>query len=116
MFDGLRLAHWHPERRADGVLVLKLDRADESVNALNRAVLDELEAMLERIALEPPRAVVIISGKAAGFIPGADITTFGEIAAKGQIEDWIRRGQLVFQKVAELRSPILVFSSLLAMR
>ena len=105
MFDGLRLAHWHPERRADGVLVLKLDRADESVNALNRAVLDELEAMLERIALEPPRAVVIISGKAAGFIPGADITTFGEIAAKGQIEDWIRRGQLVFQKVAELRCP-----------
>lgn len=105
MFDGLRLAHWHPERRADGVLVLKLDRADEGVNALNRAVIDELEAMLERIALEPPRAVVFISGKAAGFIPGADIKTFEEIGAKGLVEDWIRRGQLVFQKVAELRCP-----------
>jgi 3-hydroxyacyl-CoA dehydrogenase/enoyl-CoA hydratase/3-hydroxybutyryl-CoA epimerase len=105
MFDGLRLSHWHPERRADGVLVLRLDRADENVNAVNRAVLDELDAMLERIALEPPRGVVFISGKAAGFIPGADIKTFEEIAAKGLVEDWIRRGQLVFQRVAELRCP-----------
>jgi 3-hydroxyacyl-CoA dehydrogenase / enoyl-CoA hydratase / 3-hydroxybutyryl-CoA epimerase len=105
MFDGLRLAHWQADRRPDGILVLTLDRADEGVNALNRAVLDELEAMIERIAIEPPRGVVIVSGKPAGFIPGADIKTFGEIAATGQVEDWIRRGQLVFQKLAELRCP-----------
>jgi 3-hydroxyacyl-CoA dehydrogenase/enoyl-CoA hydratase/3-hydroxybutyryl-CoA epimerase len=105
MFDGLRLAHWQADRRPDGILVLTLDRADQGVNALSRAVLDELEAMLERIALELPKGVVIISGKAAGFIPGADIKGFEEIAAKGQVEDWIRRGQLVFQKLAELRCP-----------
>ncbi len=105
MFDGLRLAHWQADRRPDGILVLTLDRADEGVNALSRAVLDELEAMIERIALELPKGIVIISGKAAGFIPGADIKSFGEIAAKGLVEDWIRRGQLVFQKLAELRCP-----------
>ncbi len=105
MFDGLRLLHWKPERRADGVLVLTLDRADKGVNALSRAVIDELDSMLERIALDLPKGVVIRSGKAAGFIPGADIETFGEIEARGQTEDWIRRGQLVFQRLAELRCP-----------
>ena len=105
MFDGLRLAHWRAEPRPDGILVLTLDRADQNVNALSRAVLDELESMVERIALELPKGIVIISGKAAGFIPGADIKSFGDIAAKGQTEDWIRHGQLVFQKLAELRCP-----------
>ena len=105
MFDGLRLAHWQADRRPDGILVLTLDRADQGVNALSRAVLDELEAMIERIALELPKGIVIRSGKDAGFIPGADIKGFEEIAAKGQVEDWIRRGQLAFQKLAELRCP-----------
>ncbi len=105
MFDGLRLSHWQADPRTDGILVLTLNRADQNVNALSRAVLDELEAMVERIALEPPKGVVIISGKAAGFIPGADIKGFEDIAAKGQTEAWIRHGQLVFQKLAELRCP-----------
>jgi 3-hydroxyacyl-CoA dehydrogenase/enoyl-CoA hydratase/3-hydroxybutyryl-CoA epimerase len=105
MFDGLRLAHWQVTRRPDGILVLTLDRSDQGVNALSRAVLDEIEAMIERIQLELPKGIVIISGKDAGFIPGADIKGFEAIAAKGQTEDWIRRGQLVFQKLAELRCP-----------
>ncbi len=105
MFDGLRLAHWQADRRPDGILVLTLDRSDQGVNALSRAVLDELEAMVERIALELPKGLVIRSGKDAGFIPGADIKGFEEIAAKGEVEDWIRRGQLAFQKLAELRCP-----------
>ena len=79
MFDGLRLAHWRADPRPDGILVLTLDRADQNVNALSRAVLDELESMVERIALELPKGVVIISGKAAGFIPGADIKGFEAI-------------------------------------
>jgi len=105
MFDGLRLAHWQADRRPDGILVLTLNRADQNVNALSRAVIDELESMLERIALELPKGLVIISGKPAGFIPGADIKGFEAIAAKGLVEDWIRHGQEVFQKLAELRCP-----------
>ncbi|CAN5164930.1 3-hydroxyacyl-CoA dehydrogenase NAD-binding domain-containing protein [soil metagenome] len=105
MFDGLRLIHWKPELRSDGILVLNLDRADQAVNAISRAVLDEFERMLERIELELPKGVVIRSTKAAGFIPGADIKGFEDIAARGLTEDWIRRGQLVFQRLAELRCP-----------
>ena len=105
MFDGLRLVHWKTDRRSDGFLILTLDREGETVNALSREVIDELDSMVERIALDPPKGVVIRSGKAAGFIPGADIKRFEEIEAKGMTEDWIRRGQMVYQRLAELRCP-----------
>jgi 3-hydroxyacyl-CoA dehydrogenase/enoyl-CoA hydratase/3-hydroxybutyryl-CoA epimerase len=102
MFDGLRLAHWQGERRSDGVLLLTLNRADQQVNALSQAVLGELDAMLERIELEPPKGVVIRSGKQAGFVVGADIKEFQGFDAKGTVHDAIRRGQLVFDRLARL--------------
>src|SRR5207342_2970034 len=104
MLEGLRLVHWKTDLRNDGVLVLSLDRADEKVNSLSRAVIDELSAVLERISLELPKGVVVRSGKPAG-IPGADIKGFEAIEAKGQTEDWIRLGQLVFQRLSELKCP-----------
>jgi 3-hydroxyacyl-CoA dehydrogenase/enoyl-CoA hydratase/3-hydroxybutyryl-CoA epimerase len=42
MFEGLRFKHWKTEQDAQGIVVLGLDRADSSVNALSRAMLDEL--------------------------------------------------------------------------
>jgi 3-hydroxyacyl-CoA dehydrogenase/enoyl-CoA hydratase/3-hydroxybutyryl-CoA epimerase len=104
MFEGLRLVHWKTDQRNDGILVLSLDRADGTANALSRAVVDELAAMLERIALELPKGLVVRSAKPAG-IPGADIKGFEAIDAKGQTEDWIRLGQLTYQRLADLRCP-----------
>ena len=62
MFEGLRFSHWHAETDAEGIVVLTLDRDGASVNALNRAVLDELSQIVERLSFEPPRGVVIRSG------------------------------------------------------
>jgi 3-hydroxyacyl-CoA dehydrogenase/enoyl-CoA hydratase/3-hydroxybutyryl-CoA epimerase len=105
MFDGLRFRHWQPALRPDGVVVLTLDRADQNVNALSREVLDELDLLVERIGIEKPKGVVFRSGKTAGFIPGADIKTFEELDKKDLVYDWIRLGQGVFQKVADLPCP-----------
>jgi 3-hydroxyacyl-CoA dehydrogenase/enoyl-CoA hydratase/3-hydroxybutyryl-CoA epimerase len=102
MFDGLRLIHWQAEKRPDGILLLTLNRAEQNVNALGQVVLDELDAMLERIELEPPRGIVIRSGKQAGFVPGADIKEFQGFDAKGTVFDAIRRGQKVFERLARL--------------
>ena len=107
-FSGLTPRHWHVETRNDGILVLTLDRQDASVNALCQAVLMELDALLERIALAPPKGVVFRSGKAAGFIPGADISEFAEFDAKGTVLDSIRNGQNIFQRIAELPCPTAV--------
>lgn len=104
-FDGLRLRHWKTELRPDGVLVLSFDREGESVNTFGQEVLIELNSLLERIALEPPKALVLRSAKEKGFIAGADIREFQEFDAKGTIGDSIRRGQNLFQRIAELPFP-----------
>ncbi len=105
LFDGLRFQHWKTELRPDGILVLTLDRADAPVNAIAQAVLDELEQIVERIAIDPPKAVVIRSAKLGGFAPGADIKEFQSFDAKGSVEDVLRRGQSIYQKLATLRTP-----------
>ncbi len=104
-FDGLRFSHWVPEIRDDGVVVLSFDRADTSVNAFSQDALIELGDLIERIAIDPPKAVVIRSAKPSGFIAGADLKEFQEYDRKGTINDAIRRGQATFQKLAELPCP-----------
>ena len=105
MFDGLRFAHWHTEVRADGIVILTLDRQGQSVNALAQAVLGELEQIVERIAIEKPEGVVIRSAKSAGFIAGADIAEFKTFDERGTVFESIRFGQNVLQKLAELPCP-----------
>ncbi|ADV27831.1 3-hydroxyacyl-CoA dehydrogenase NAD-binding protein [Pseudoxanthomonas suwonensis 11-1] len=103
--DGLRFSHWQAARRDDGVVVLALDRSDAAVNALSQDVLIELGDIVERLAIDPPRGVVFSSAKASGFIAGADLKEFQEFDRRGTVNDAIRRGQAVFQKVAELPCP-----------
>jgi len=105
MFDGLRFKHWRPELRDDRVVVLSFDRAESSVNTLAREVLEELEQLVERIAIEKPKGVVVISGKPSGFVAGADIAEFKTYHERGTVFESIRYGQNVFQKLAELTCP-----------
>jgi len=105
MFEGLRFLNWRSERDADGIVVLTLDRAGSSVNALNRAVLDELQEIVERLSFEPPRGLVIHSAKAAGFAVGADLTEFAQYEKAGTVLDNIESGQRIFQQLARLRCP-----------
>ena len=103
--DGLRFQHWKAEAGNDGIIVLGLDRAGESINSLAQDVLLELDAILERLALDPPKGLVIRSLKSTGFIAGADIREFQGFDAKGTTSDALRRGQQVFQRLAELPCP-----------
>ncbi|KAF1721325.1 3-hydroxyacyl-CoA dehydrogenase NAD-binding domain-containing protein [Pseudoxanthomonas wuyuanensis] len=104
-FDGLRFSHWQTELRSDGIVVLSFDRQGASVNAFSQDALIELGDVIERLAIEPPKGLLIRSAKAAGFIAGADLTEFQEFDRKGTVTDAIRRGQMVFQKLAELPCP-----------
>jgi len=105
MFEGLRFSHWQAETDGGGIVVLTLDRAGASVNALNRAVLDELAQIVERLSFDPPKGVVIRSGKANGFIAGADIHEFELYEKQGGVLASIENGQRVFQNLARLRCP-----------
>ncbi|MGJ7903497.1 3-hydroxyacyl-CoA dehydrogenase NAD-binding domain-containing protein [Lysobacter sp. 1R34A] len=104
-FDGLRARHWHTELREDGVLVLSFDREGSPVNTFAQEVLIELDGLLERLALDPPKGLVLRSAKSSGFVAGADIKEFQSFDEKGTVGDAIRRGQQVFQRLAELPCP-----------
>ncbi len=105
MFEGLRFLNWRFERDAEGIVTLTLDRAERSVNALNRAVLDELQEIVERLSFEPPRGVVIHSAKPAGFAVGADLDEFAEFEKAGTVLDQIENGQRIYQHLARLKCP-----------
>jgi len=104
-FNGLSVQHWRAELRPDGVLTLAFDRQGSQVNTFSQETLIELDALLERIMIDPPKALVIQSGKPGGFAAGADLTEFQDYDRKGQIGDVIHRGQQAFQRLAELPCP-----------
>ena len=104
MFEGLRFQHWQSTRDGEDIVVLTLDRAGSSVNALSRAVMDELSEIVERLSFEPPRGVVVRSGK-AGFVVGADIKEFEGFGRAGTVQDALENGQRLFQRLARLPCP-----------
>ena len=104
MFEGLRFKHWQT-RDDEGVITLTLDRADSSVNAICRAVLDELEQIVERLAINLPTGVIIHSAKPSGFAVGADIHEFVEYAKQDSVRENIEHGQRVYEALARLPCP-----------
>ena len=104
-FDGLKLSHWKTEIRPDDVVIVRFDRADASVNAFSQASLVELDTLIERLRIDPPKGVVFASGKSNGFIAGADIGEFQSFDALGTVDTAIRRGQTTFQKISVLPFP-----------
>jgi len=103
--DGLRFNHWQVQCDEQGVVVLKLDRAGQTLNTLSQAVLLELDSLIERLAIDPPLGVIVRSNKATGFIAGADLQEFQQLERLGQVNDALVRGQTVLQKLAELPCP-----------
>jgi len=105
MFEGLRFNHWKTSEGDDGVVTLTLDRAGSGVNAISRAVLDELEQIVERLAIEKPAGVIVHSAKPAGFAVGADIKEFVEYARHDSVLENIEHGQRVYEALARLPCP-----------
>lgn len=98
-------AAWRMERDGDGIVWLIADKPGTSANVLSSHVLRELDALLDRIALPPPRGVVVISAKKSGFIAGADIKEFTGITSAENGYRLIHAGQQVFDRLEALPCP-----------
>lgn len=59
-----------------GVLVMRLNRPDR-LNALNHALVEEIEVTCARLADEPETRVVVLTGAGRGFCSGLDVRDFG---------------------------------------
>ncbi|NNC76542.1 MAG: 3-hydroxyacyl-CoA dehydrogenase [Woeseiaceae bacterium] len=97
--------HWSSEKDADGVVWLKIDKADGGANVLSGPVLNELNDALQVLEDDLPKGVVIYSGKSNGFIMGADINEFTRIENEDQAYELIRLGQKVLDRLEALRAP-----------
>jgi 3-hydroxyacyl-CoA dehydrogenase/enoyl-CoA hydratase/3-hydroxybutyryl-CoA epimerase len=99
------MQHWTLTREADGLARLVFDRAGATTNTLGAPVLAEFNEALDLLERDPPRGLVIASGKANGFIAGADIEEFGEIETEEGAVALVRRGWDAFERLASVRYP-----------
>ena len=97
--------HWRQETDSDGIIWLCIDKADASANVLSGEVLRELVGMLALLERDPPRGLVLHSGKRNGFVMGADINEFTSVESADQAYELIRLGQQVFDRLEALRCP-----------
>jgi 3-hydroxyacyl-CoA dehydrogenase / enoyl-CoA hydratase / 3-hydroxybutyryl-CoA epimerase len=96
---------WNADRDAEGVVWLTLNKPTTSANVLSAAVLGELDGILQELAQQPPRGVIITSAKKSGFIAGADIKEFTGITGEEDGYRLISAGQKVLDKLAALPCP-----------
>lgn len=87
------------------VAVLTINRP-KALNALNSAVLDELNAALDAIDLNEVRALIITGAGEKSFVAGADI---GEMSmlTKAEGEAFGKKGNDVFRKIETLPIPVI---------
>src|SRR5690554_5365520 len=97
--------HWRVARDLDNIMYVHIDRADDSVNTLSRAVLEEFELLLTRCEREQPRGLVLMSGKATGFILGADIREFENVSSADSVTAEIERVHAMFNRLERLPFP-----------
>ena len=103
----LNLQHWRVERDAEGVATAILDKAGESANSLSVAVMAELAQILDGFDQQPPKGLIFRSGKAAGFIAGADIEEFTQLDTPEKGRALVERGWQLFNRLAAVDYPTL---------
>ena len=98
--------HWRVTRDKDDVAWAVLDKRGSSANTLDEAVLQELDALLDRLEQLRPKALVIRSGKRSGFAYGADIGRFREITEVQAGVDAMTRAHAVIDRLEALTIPV----------
>jgi 3-hydroxyacyl-CoA dehydrogenase/enoyl-CoA hydratase/3-hydroxybutyryl-CoA epimerase len=96
---------WILERDADGLAWLTLDKPGGSANTLSSAVLSELADQLAALRAQPPRGLILLSGKSSGFVAGADINEFTALHTESAAFELISRGQAIIGQLAALSCP-----------
>ena len=97
--------HWKLETDSAGIAWLCLDKADAKANVLSSYVIEELDGLLDELHANPPKGLVMYSGKPGSFIMGADITEFGDFGSADEVARLGKLGQGVFLRIQALPCP-----------
>jgi enoyl-CoA hydratase len=90
----------------DHTLIITINRPDV-LNALNKQVISDLDAVMDRVYKFPEIKSVVITGAGLkSFVAGADIKEF-ESLSKEQAIEVAKRGQAVFAKIENSPKPVI---------
>jgi len=103
----MNMIHWKLERDEGGIDWAALDVAGANTNTLGVAVLTEFGELLDELERQPPKGLIIRSGKGAGFIAGADIEEFTAIDSAAAARAMVERGWKLFERLAAVPYPTL---------
>ncbi len=93
------------EITVERLCVVTFDRPESTANVFDRATLEELHELLDRISEQSElRGVVFTSAKPKIFIAGADLRGFATITPP-ELAEIIRLGQTAFSRIAGLPIP-----------
>ncbi len=96
---------WRVTRDSAGIATLTLDKPNTSANVLSSEVMLELDAHLAELVRNPPRGLLVRSGKTSGFIAGADIKEFTSFRTAAEAFGMVRGGQKVLDHLEALPCP-----------
>ena len=100
--------NWRLETDLDQVCWLTIDRAGESSNSLSQEVLTELRDIVSGLEADPPKGLVLQSGKPDSFIVGADVREFEQVENKEEAEKFIGEVHKLFDRIEALPFPTAV--------
>jgi len=98
--------HWRLETDSDQVLWLFFDKQNESVNTMDREVMEELSDITDTLINSTEyKGVIIASAKKNGFIAGADISQFTQFTDIDEAVHLLKSGQHIYDKIENLKIP-----------
>jgi enoyl-CoA hydratase len=94
-------------QRRDGVLTLRLNRADQ-LNALSSELVTGLRAAIAEAAADPAVRVVVLTGEGRAFCAGADLREARELTADAErFRGWLLQWRETFDSLERCPKPVL---------
>src|SRR5438105_72886 len=94
--------NWKLETDNDQILWAYFDRANSSVNTLNREVMEEFANIIDSLKSSNHKAIIIASAKKTGFIAGADIAQFTQFKDIDDATNVLLLGQQILNTLEAL--------------
>jgi enoyl-CoA hydratase len=93
--------------REENYAIVTLNRP-KMLNALNRALMAELDAAFDELAAdESVRSILLTGAGERAFVAGADISEFNAIPSASVAAEFALRGQAVLNKIERLPKPVI---------
>ena len=101
----ISITDWVLARDEDRIAWLVLNEAGAGANTIGEKTLRGLDDCLKQVEADPPKALVIRSAKKDGFIAGADIKQFRDVASESEVEAALKSGHEVLDRLERLPCP-----------